>query len=124
MLLTLDDGTSATASLDLLRPAAANTHGNDWIRVVGSQGVVEADLTRGTCVLTTDAAPARDLPAPPREPAFVPLLCAVADGSVASEPAAEMLRAFRLTHVSLRARDAADNRSLESVGPSPADPGS
>jgi predicted dehydrogenase len=121
ILLTLDDGAIATASLDLLRPSAADTHGDDWIRVVGSTGVLETNLTRGTCTLTTESSPAQDLPIPPRERAFVPLLTAVADGSVAREPAEEMRRAFQLTHLSLRARDAADLGSIQLAGPTPAD---
>ena len=117
MLLTLDDGVHASATLDLLRPDSAPTHGDDRLRVVGSIGGVEADLTRGTCTLTTHAESPRELPLAPRHPAFVPLLRSVADGSVGREPSAEMRRAFALTHASLRARDAADRGAVEQAEP-------
>ena len=32
----------ASVSIDVFRPANAPTHGDDWIRVVGSTGVLEA----------------------------------------------------------------------------------
>ena len=117
VLLTLDDGVHACATLDLLRPESAPTHGDDRLRVVGSSGAVEADLTRGTCTLTTHAESPHDLPLGPRHPAFVPLLRSVADGSAGGEPSAEMRRAFALTHAVLRARDAADRGAAEQVEP-------
>ena len=117
MLLTLDDGVHASATLDLLRPESAPTHGDDRLRVIGSIGAIEADLTRGTCTLTTQAQSPRDLPLGPRHPAFVPLLRSVADGSVGREPSEEMRRAFALAHASLRARDAADRNTFERIEP-------
>jgi predicted dehydrogenase len=39
---TLCNGRAATVSIDVLRPSAAPTHGDDWIRVVGTAGVLEA----------------------------------------------------------------------------------
>ena len=38
----MSDGRLASASIDYLRPAAAPTHGDDWARIVGSEGVIEA----------------------------------------------------------------------------------
>jgi predicted dehydrogenase len=117
MVITLADRTQATASLDLLRPAAADTHGDDWVRVVGSAGVLEASMTRNTCRVTTESEPAHDLPLPPRRPAFVPLLRSIADGTVGRDPSAEMRRAFLLTHASLCARDAADRGMVVLIEP-------
>ena len=117
MMMTLADGTHATASLDLLRPAAADTHGDDWVRVVGSAGVLEANMTLNTCRLTTASQPAHFLPLTPRQPAFVPLLRSIADGTVGREPSPEMRRAFLLTHASLCARDAADRGTVVHVEP-------
>jgi predicted dehydrogenase len=41
VLTRLENGGSATFNLDYLRPAAAPTHGDDRLRVAGSQGVLE-----------------------------------------------------------------------------------
>ncbi|MBC8105589.1 MAG: Gfo/Idh/MocA family oxidoreductase [Anaerolineae bacterium] len=41
-LFELTNGAIATASLDLFRHANAPTHGDDWIRVVGTAGTIEA----------------------------------------------------------------------------------
>src|SRR4029078_2163901 len=35
-------GRMATVSIDVFRPGNALTHGDDWIRVVGTAGVIEA----------------------------------------------------------------------------------
>jgi len=40
--LGLSDGRFASISIDLFRPAKAPSHGDDWIRVVGTRGVIEA----------------------------------------------------------------------------------
>jgi len=46
------NGGSAVVHADLLRPSEAPTHGDDRIRVVGSQGQVE--VRDGVCTLTTN----------------------------------------------------------------------
>ncbi len=115
LTVRLSGGGHATASLDLLRPGAADTHGDDWLRVVGSHGVLEAEITRNRCTLITRDKPAHDLPLPPREPYFVPLLESIRSGSAPATPAEEMLKAFMLTHVSLCARDAADRGTVINI---------
>jgi hypothetical protein len=49
---TLDGERFASVSTDVFRPANAPTHGDDWIRVVGTTGVLEA---RPTSVLLINA---------------------------------------------------------------------
>lgn len=39
---TLDGGRIATVSIDVMRPETAKTHGDDWARIVGTRGVIEA----------------------------------------------------------------------------------
>jgi predicted dehydrogenase len=39
---TIEGDRFATVSIDFLRPATAPTHGDDWARIVGTDGVVEA----------------------------------------------------------------------------------
>jgi predicted dehydrogenase len=42
IIARLDNGASAAFRLDYCRPAAALTHGDDQLRIIGSRGVVEA----------------------------------------------------------------------------------
>jgi predicted dehydrogenase len=46
LIVRFTDGASATASIDFLRPASAPSHGDDWVRVVGSEGVLEVNMAR------------------------------------------------------------------------------
>ena len=55
---TLAGEISASASIDYYRPAGAPSHGDDWFRVVGSTGVIEAG---GERVTLTDAEGQREL---------------------------------------------------------------
>jgi len=41
LLLRLANGGTATCHLDFLRPEAAPTHGDDGLRIAGSEGVLE-----------------------------------------------------------------------------------
>jgi predicted dehydrogenase len=43
---TLTDDVFASASIDYLRPATAATHGDDRIRVVGTEGIIEVRMER------------------------------------------------------------------------------
>ena len=117
LALRLSGGGHATASLDLLRPAAAETHGDDWFRVVGSRGMIEGNMMRKTCTLITDQQPAHDLPLGPLNPTFTPLLREIDEEIVSPEPSHEMRRAFMLTHVALVARDAADRGAVLPIHP-------
>lgn len=118
LLLELADGALATAGVDYFRPAAAPTHGDDWLRVVGTRGVLEAGMDRGHCTLTTAEAPPRELPLPPPAPGFAPLLAALPPAG-ASPPDAGTRRGFALTHVALCARDAADDGRIVAIPPAP-----
>jgi predicted dehydrogenase len=103
VLLQLDNGGSATARLDYLRPAAALTHGDDRLRVAGSEGVIEASGGRLT-LLTQEQAP-RELAIPPTDGQFADFLAATRGERTCRVPAED---AFRMTEVVLRAREAAE----------------
>jgi predicted dehydrogenase len=51
VLMALDNGGTAVVHADFLRPAAAATHGDDRLRIAGSEGVVEVRDYK--CTLTT-----------------------------------------------------------------------
>jgi hypothetical protein len=58
---TLGEGRFASVSVDVFRPAKAPTHGDDWVRVVGTTGVLEA---RPDSVVLINAENAGALPVP------------------------------------------------------------
>jgi predicted dehydrogenase len=103
VLLQLDNGGSATARIDYLRPAAAPTHGDDRLRVAGTEGVIEA--MGGKLTLITNAQAPREVPTPPTESQFADFLAATRGERTCRVPAED---AFRMTEIVLRARQAAE----------------
>ena len=47
-LFLLEGGVQMTVSVDLLRPDGQTSWGDDWIRIVGSEGSLEANPALGT----------------------------------------------------------------------------
>jgi predicted dehydrogenase len=47
----LENGGLLTASIDILRPGGAPTHGDDYCRIVGTEGVIEAGASTGIAKL-------------------------------------------------------------------------
>jgi predicted dehydrogenase len=58
-MFDLEGGGAAVSHADYLRPDAAGTHGDDRLRVAGSQGVLE--IRDGRCTLTTRDHAERDI---------------------------------------------------------------
>ena len=56
-LFKLDNGGVATMHLDYLRPKKAPSHGDDRLRLIGTQGVVEYQAATGVTVITNDRPP-------------------------------------------------------------------
>jgi predicted dehydrogenase len=113
IILELPNGGHATISVDYLRPPAAPTHGDDWLRIVGTRGVIEAHMAGNRCGIVTDNQPPRDVPLPEREDYFAGIV-----GRLPQRPAAPMeetLTGFRLTHAALCARDAADEKRIVTI---------
>ncbi|QQE11086.1 Gfo/Idh/MocA family oxidoreductase [Planctomycetota bacterium] len=113
----LPDGGIATASIDILRADAAITHGDDWLRIVGSKGIIEAGMCRESCTITTDDTPQRELDPVEPEQYYAPFLRNL-DKS-AHPPNQATRRSFQLTHAALCARDAADTRSVINIPDAP-----
>ena len=59
VLFELSNGGSAVAHADFARPAKAETHGDDRIRIAGSRGVVE--VRNGRCNLVTNEQSEQDI---------------------------------------------------------------
>jgi predicted dehydrogenase len=112
VLLELDNGGTGVVHADFLRPAAAATHGDDRMRVAGSEGVVEVRDER--CRLTTRDQAERDITdSVAVRPMHLELLAALRGEKSAwfsTEQSLEMARTL------LHARDATDSGRWVSVG--------
>lgn len=117
MILGLSGGGHATVSVDLLRPEAAVSHGDDWLRIVGSKGTVEAALDRGWLQLISKTDAERSVPLPPPQLYYADFLKSLA--AAPSEPMGDTRRAFELTHVCLRAWEAAGEGRVLSIEAGP-----
>ena len=116
LILGLTNGGHATISLDFLRPNGAPSHGDDWLRVVGRRGIIEAYLERNTCTLITENQPPVELALPEPINFFADLARKLRDNPAALSEAT--VSAFHLTRVCLCARNSADRQQVISV-PSP-----
>jgi predicted dehydrogenase len=103
--LKLDNGGSASARLDYCRPAAAPTHGDDRLRVAGSEGVIESLESGEQVTLITQAEGPRQLPLaePPQQ--FADFVHARETGEPCQVPADDC---FRMTEICLKIRDVAN----------------
>lgn len=106
VLFRLASGGSATCHLDFLRPEAAATHGDDRLRIAGSDGVLEAMEVGNRVTLISTKGRGGELPLPPAGDFFSNFVAELRDegkGWVSTD------EAFSITRVCLRARDAADS---------------
>jgi len=110
LLFTMSNGGQATLTFDYLRPAKAASHGDDRIRVAGSQGIVEVRLNATPfCELVTQDAEARQLELPDsKRNVFVDFVQELrGQGTHFLTPEDP----FRATEVALVARQAADRKT-------------
>jgi predicted dehydrogenase len=105
LLFRLANGGTATCHLDFLRPAAAPTHGDDRLRIAGSEGVLETtDLDNRVRLISTKGQ-VGELPLPAATDFFETLIASLRG---LGEPLVSTEDAFAITRICLRARDAAD----------------
>ena len=90
---TLEDGAVATMNLDYYRPAGAATHGDDRIRLAGTEGVLEVSGGKVTLITAQDTQVWEPVEAPELLEAFL------AGGGISAE------EIFYLTRVAIIARD-------------------
>jgi predicted dehydrogenase len=112
LIFSMSGGVHASVSFDLLRPAAAATHGDDWLRIVGTRGVVEAAIDRGYCRFVSEEQAEMDLPLAARGSYYADYVGAIGRGE---DWSAVTRKAFMLTHVALCGRDAADRQAIVSI---------
>lgn len=105
LVLELTNGGHATVSVDYCRPSTAPTHGDDWVRIVGTKGVIEANASQNFCRLISEEDGSIDLDLPESSSIYMDFLAALAKGNHGRGQADYP---FHMTDTCLRATDAAD----------------
>lgn len=108
--LTFTDEVFGCASIDYLRPSAAPTHGDDRLRLAGSEGVIEV---MGGAVTLIDAEGERQLEPAPDRSIFLDFIAGAAGER---EPLLTAAESFRLTEICLQARRSADEGKIVGLG--------
>ncbi|MBN1788428.1 MAG: Gfo/Idh/MocA family oxidoreductase [Sedimentisphaerales bacterium] len=108
LIAEMSNGGHASMSVDYCRPEKAPTHGDDWIRVVGTKGVLEASLYKKNCVVISNEKGLFEEPLPEgKDKMFRRFLLNIMNGE--EEENREMQRlSFMLTKVCLLARESAE----------------
>jgi predicted dehydrogenase len=108
LLLRLANGGTATCHLDFLRPEVAPTHGDDRLRIAGSEGVLEVWGNEKRASLISLRGKSGDLPLPPAIDFFSAFIAQLRGES---QPLVSSAEAFDITRTCLKARDAADTQA-------------
>jgi predicted dehydrogenase len=104
--LQMRNGGTAAVTLDYLRPMKAPSHGDERVRIAGTRGVVEAALaTKETSLVTADSPP-RQLTLQPQPDIFTTFVRSLRREG---PPLMSLADAFRITEISLKARQAAES---------------
>ncbi|HVT92708.1 MAG TPA: Gfo/Idh/MocA family oxidoreductase [Bryobacteraceae bacterium] len=102
----LDNGGAATLHMDYYRPVMAATHGDDRLRLAGTEGVAEYSDATGLTLVTNSAKMSVLEKLPPRGSVFVDFLEHVYNGKPASLPIEDI---YRVCEVALAATEAASS---------------
>ncbi len=105
VILRMDNGGAAVSQQDYLRPAAADTHGQTYLRIVGSDGLIEVVHNTKQVVLTTKTDPIRELELPEQEDFLADFLGGLEGGH---EHLIRQEDCFSVTEICMRARHAAE----------------
>ena len=113
ILAQLSNGASVTARLDYLRPAAAPTHGDDRLRIVGTKGLIEVNEGDDAVTLITAEKQER-IPFGDTENLFVEFAKFLRGGP---PPRISADDCFYITEVTLHSRESADEKKLLQLPP-------
>lgn len=113
LLLELGNGGHATVSVDLFRPESCETHGDDWVRIVGTKGIIEASGRKETCtVLEEGKSPYKAEPDEPKA-IFAEFFNSLQGKGGNCDVSRQV--SFQLTNTCLRAREAADSKTIKQI---------
>jgi predicted dehydrogenase len=105
---TMSNEVSASVSIDYLRPTAAPTHGDDRIRIAGTEGIIEV-RDQQVLLINGNESGVQMLPLLPKVEIFTDFVRQITEGSVCMVSARE---SFYVTEACLRAVIAADEKRV------------
>lgn len=112
LILELSNGGHATVSVDFLRPDTAKTHGDDWVRIVGTKGVIEARTSDHSCNLISEETGIKQINLPEKQLIFRDFFKAVAgDESVV----VFQEESFMLTRACLCCQESVDKKTFINI---------
>jgi predicted dehydrogenase len=112
-IFQLQNSVSMTVSIDLFRPNSCRVWGDDWCRVVGDKGSIEANASTGQVrLINADHDGVIQSFANQPEAIYQPFLAAIANDTPWPE---DPRLPFRLTAAALQARQAADTGKVELI---------
>jgi predicted dehydrogenase len=114
-ILTMRNGGVASVTLDYLRPAAAPTHADERLRIAGTRGVIETALVDKKVTLVTENEPPRALTVTPQIDIFTQFARSLRGEA---PPPFRLDEACRITEIAIKAQQAADTKSVVSLGES------
>jgi len=114
MILELTNGGHASVSVDLYRPNSAGTWGDDWVRIVGTKGIIEARGSDLSCTLLVDGEKPVPVEIPEKNKFFRDFLLAVAGDNSIKIPQEE---SFMLTNVCLCGQASAEMDKFLEITP-------
>jgi predicted dehydrogenase len=115
LIAELSNGGHASISVDYCRPENAPTHGDDWIRVIGTKGVLEASLSKKNCVVISNEKGIYEQPLPEgKDKMFRRFLLNIMAGKTEENEELKRL-SFMLTKVCLLAQDAAERNRVVDI---------
>lgn len=108
-IFELEGGAQATVSADYFRPESAATHGDDWVRIVGTEGILEARANESLVTLLKNGKSPEPVPLDEAEKLFAPFI----EGREGLTDAAD---AIELSRACVYARQAADEARVIKTG--------
>jgi predicted dehydrogenase len=111
-VLTMRNGGLATVTLDYLRPESAPTHGDERLRIAGTQGVIETALVEKKVTLIAAAKPPATLPLTPQTDIFTQFARSLRGEA---PPPLTLHDACRITEIAIKAQQAAETGRVVSL---------
>jgi predicted dehydrogenase len=111
-VLTMQNGGIAALTCDYLRPETAPTHGDERLRIAGTNGVIETALVERKVTLITAEKPPATLPLVPQPDIFTQFARALRGQA---PPPLTLADACRITEIAIKAQEAADSGKTVSL---------
>lgn len=112
-IFRLDNGGTAALRMDYLRPETAPTHGDDRLRLAGTEGVVEFQQATGVTVVTRKEKPRTLTELPKGRSLFIDFLESVYHGKPVGLSLADI---YRVNEIVLAARQAGEQGAVVKIG--------